>query len=121
MDIGNDGKRNLAMDSLKELTGKAFSLHCVLLLAAANLPKALFDHFVSQLENFLFYYIFTKTPSKELERNFSIWADEVRAIASLAHPDKQGNALNQFIADRFEKNMARKSQELNDALKRLNV
>jgi len=58
------------MDSLKQLAGGAFSLHYVLLLAAANFPKPLFDHFVSQLESFLFYYIFTKTPTKELERNF---------------------------------------------------
>lgn len=55
--LGNDGKPNLAMDSLKRLAGGAFSLHYVLLLAAAPFPKPLFDHFVSQLESFLFYYI----------------------------------------------------------------
>ncbi|MCW2233978.1 hypothetical protein [Bradyrhizobium elkanii] len=60
------------MDTLQQLCGAAFSLHYVLLLAAANFPKALFDHFVRQLESFLFYYIFTKTPTKDLERNFSI-------------------------------------------------
>lgn len=51
---GNDGEVNIAMDSLKRLTGGAFSLHYVLLLAAAKLPKMLFDYFVSQLESFLF-------------------------------------------------------------------
>jgi hypothetical protein len=62
----NDGKLSSAMDSLKRLCGGAFSLHYVLLLAASNLPKYLFDHFVGQLESFLFYYIFTKTPTKDL-------------------------------------------------------
>jgi hypothetical protein len=116
--LGNDGKPSLAMDSLKRLTGGAFSLHYVLLLGAANLPKPLFDHFVAQLESFLFYYIFTKTPTKDLERSFSQWADELRAIAETADPVKQKVQLNAFVTDRFEKNMAGKSQELADALKR---
>ena len=119
--LGNDGKPSLAMDSLKRLTGGAFSLHYVLLLAAANFPKPLFDHFVAQLESFLFYYIFTKTPTKDLERSFSQWADELRAIAEASDPVKQKVQLNAFVADRFEKNMAGKSQELADALKRLTL
>lgn len=119
--LGNDGKPNLAMDSLKRLAGGAFSLHYVLLLAAANFPKPLFDHFVSQLESFLFYYIFTKTPTKDLERSFSLWADELRAIAEGADPVKQKVQLNAFVADRFEKNMAGKSLELADALKRFTL
>ena len=119
--LGNDGKPSLAMDSLKRLTGGAFSLHYVLLLAAANFPKPLFDHFVAQLESFLFYYIFTKTPTKDLERSFSQWADELRVIAEASGPVKQREQLNTFIADRFEKNMAGKSQELADALKRFTL
>ena len=84
-------------------------------------PKPLFDHFVTQLESFLFYYIFTKTPTKDLERNFSLWADELRTIAGVADPVKQRVALNAFVADRFENNMAAKSQELADALKRFTL
>lgn len=119
--LGNDGKPSLAMDSLKRLAGGAFSLHYVLLLAAANFPKLLFDHFVAQLESFLFYYIFTKTPTKDLERSFSQWADELRAIAETTDPVKQKVQLNTFVADRFEKNMAGKSLELADALKRFTL
>jgi hypothetical protein len=118
---GNDGKPSLAMDNLKRLAGGAFSLHYVLLLAAANLPKALFDHFVAQLESFLFYYIFTKTPTKDLERNFSLWADELRTIAGITDPTKQRASLNSFVADHFEKNMAAKVTELSDALKRFSL
>lgn len=84
---GNDGRPNSAMDNLKRLTGGAFSLHYVLLLAAAPLPKPLFDHFISQLESFLFYFIFTKSPTKELERNFSLWADDLRSIANTNDAD----------------------------------
>ena len=119
--LGNDGNHSLAMDSLKRLTGGAFSLHYVLLLAAANFPKPLFDHFVTQLESFLFYYIFTKTPTRDLERSFSQWADELRAIAYMTDSVRQKERLNYFVADRFEKNMAGKSQELADALKRFTL
>lgn len=119
--LGNDGKPSLAMDSLKRLAGGAFSLHYVLLLATANFPKQLFDHFVAQLESFLFYYIFTKTPTKDLERSFSQWADELRAISEVSDPVQQKVQLNAFVADRFEKNMAGKSQELADALNRLTL
>lgn len=119
--FGNDGNPNLAIDNLRLLAGGAFSLHYVLLLAAANFPKTLFDHFVAQLESFLFYYIFTKTPTKDLERSFSLWADELRSIAETIDPIQQKELLNAFIADRFEKNMASKSQELGDALKRFTL
>lgn len=118
---GNDGKPNVAMESLKRLTGGAFSLHYVLLLASANFPKELFDHFVAQLESFLFYYIFTKTPTKDLERSFSQWADELRAISAVTNPVTQKQQLNAFVADRFDKNMASKSKELSDALKRFTL
>jgi len=118
---GNDGNPSLAMDTLKQLCGGAFSLHHVLLLAASNFPKPLFDHFVGQLESFLFYYIFTKTPTKDLERNFSVWADELRAIGQTADRDVQRDKLDSFVAERFQKNMAAKAPELADALKRYSL
>ena len=76
---------------------------------------------MAQLESFLFYYIFTKTPTKDLERSFSQWADELRVIAETTDPVKQKVQLNVFVADRFEKNMGGKSQELADALKRFTL
>ncbi len=115
---GNDGKQNLAMDSLKRLCGGAFSLHHVLLLAASNFPKQLFDHFVGQLESFLFYYIFTKTPTRDLERNFSAWADELRAVGDTSDQAAQRDKLNTFVIEHFQRNMTAKEAELSDALKR---
>lgn len=119
--LGNDFKPSLAMESLKRMTGGAFSLHYVLLLVAAKLPKDLFDHFVGQLESFLFYYIFTKTSTKELERNFSFWADELRAIAEMNDKKAQVEMLDTFVSQRFEQNMRIKQAELDDALKRYSL
>ncbi|HJP94304.1 MAG TPA: DUF262 domain-containing HNH endonuclease family protein [Pyrinomonadaceae bacterium] len=115
---GNDGKASIAMDNLKRLCGGGFSLHYVLLLAGSNLPKDLFDHFLRQLESFLFYYIFTKTPTKDLERNFSLWADDLRSIAHLQNAQDQKTKLNQFVHERFDANMKAKDAELEDDLRR---
>ena len=115
---GNDGASSVAMDTLQQLCGAAFSLHYVLLIVAATFPKPLFDHFVRQLESFLFYYIFTKTPTKDLERNFSIWADELREVGQIADPKAQKTKLNEFVAERLHRNMVGKDAELGDTLKR---
>ena len=117
--LGNDNEQNFNMESLKKLTGGAFSMHYVLLLAAANLPKSLFDQFVSHLESFLFYYIFTKTPTKDLEPKFSIWADKIRDISKKESREEQLEELNTFTEQFFAKNMDEKTPELNDKLKRL--
>jgi hypothetical protein len=106
------------MDNLRRLCGGAFSLHYVLLLSVSTFPKALFDHFVQQLESFLFCYIFTKTSTKDLERNFSVWADELRAIAGLTDVTDQKQKLNVFLNERFDKNIQAKRGELADSLKR---
>jgi len=111
-------RQSLAMDSMQRLCGSAFSLHYVLLLAASNFPKQLFEHFVRQLESFLFYYIFTKTPTKDLERNFSLWADDLREIGEIADAKAQKTRLNEFVTEKFQKNMSSKDAELADAMKR---
>ena len=114
-------KKSMIGDGDDRLTGEAFSLHYILLLGAANFPKQLFDHFVAQLESFLFYYIFTKTPTKDLERHFSQWADELRKIAEMTDPGQQKKELNTFVDTYFTQNMAGKSQKLADALTRLTL
>lgn len=117
--FGNDGKPSVAIENLRKLTGGAFSLHFVLLLAAAKLPKSLFDYFVEQLESFLFYYIFTKSATKELERNFSLWADELRVIGEIRDPAEQGRKLQAFLVAHFKGSMDAKGPELRDNLRRL--
>jgi uncharacterized protein with ParB-like and HNH nuclease domain len=118
---GNDDAVNVAMGNLKRLCGGAFSQHYVLLLAVANLSKPLFDQFVVQLESFLFYYIFTKTPTKDLERSFSAWADELREVAALDDVNDQRDRLNEFVENRFRASMLSKNPELADALKRYSL
>jgi len=115
---GNNGLQSPAIKRLQLLTGGAFSLHNILLIAAAPLPQPLFEKFVEQLENYLFSFIFTNSPSKELERNFSAWAEELRQICSIQNPDEQLGELNNFIAARFAVGAAAKQSQLRDDLLR---
>ena len=117
----NDGQVSLAMGSMQQLCGSAFSLHYVLLLAASTFPKSLFEHFVRQLESFLFYYIFTKTPTKNLERNFSLWADDLREIGGITDEKSQKVRLNEFIAEKFQKNMTSKDADLAATMEAISV
>jgi hypothetical protein len=114
---GNDEHENVPVATLRHLAGGAFSLHYVLLLAVSPLPKPLFDHFVRQLESFLYVYIFTKSPTKDLERSFGAWADELREIVD-ADAGKQVELLNDFIEGRFKAGADKKRDLLEDALKR---
>ena len=117
----NEGNKSSAMEDLRKMAGGAFSLHYVLLLAASPLPAPLFNHFVRQLESFLFYYIFTKTTTKQLEKDFSLWADELRGICSLATEDEQKQKLNDFVNDKFDKEMKDLSAPLEDAFARYHL
>jgi hypothetical protein len=67
---------------------------------------------VKKLEIFLFYYIFTKTPTKELERYFAQWVGELREITKLTDPDIQKTALDGFIDKHFVPNVQAKQTEL---------
>ena len=107
-----DGKDNVYTDNLRMLCGGAFSLHYILMLAVRSLPTDLFNHFVKKLEVFLFYYIFTKTPTKELERYFALWVGELRDITKLTDPEIQKTALDEFIDKHFVPNVQAKQTEL---------
>jgi hypothetical protein len=115
---GNNGQPSPSITRLQMLTGGAFYLHNVLLLAASSLPTPAFEHFVQQLENFLFSFIFTKSPSKDIERSFSTWADELRRICEINDPAEQSAHLNEFIRARFQTGVDAKRRELSDALMR---
>lgn len=107
-----DNATNVYTEDLSEMCGGAFSLHYILLLAIRSLPKELFDSFVNNLEVFLFYYIFTKTPTKELERSFALWAGELREIAQQKDPAVQKDMLDSFVSTRFVPSVQSKQKEL---------
>jgi len=115
-----NGKDSVPLDNLRKLCGGAFSLHFILLLVASKLPDDLFDYLVRQLESFLFYFIITKSASRDLERNFSLWADELREIISEKDKATQKQELIEFVKRRLRKGVSEKSEEFEYYFKQLN-
>ncbi len=102
-----NGSDNIYLDNIRKLSG-SFRQHLMLLLAAKDLKKDLFDHLTKQIEVLIFYYILTKEPTKEFERKFSKWAKEIKAI------DTQ-EKLNVFIEQNLSSDVLAKNAEFKNA------
>jgi hypothetical protein len=115
------GEPSIALTNLRYLTGTAFSQHYVLLLAAAGCWPAVFTRLIVELENFLFFYLFTSSNTRELEALFSNWAAELRTIAEVPSAIAQMDALKDFVASRFQSSMDSRRDALRDALRRFRL
>jgi len=103
-----ENNRNVYLDNIKNLSG-SFSQHLILLLAGKDLQKDIFNHLSKQVESLIFYYILTKTQTKELERKFSQWAKEIKRLGALSR-EEQKDGLNKFISEKIEPEV--KSKEI---------
>jgi uncharacterized protein with ParB-like and HNH nuclease domain len=108
-----DGNPNVYLDNIKKLSG-GFRLHLILLLAAKDLKKELFIHLSKQIESLIFYYMVTKEPTKEFERNFSKWTKELRSI-------KSKQELNRFIEVTILKEVREKQKDYENAFLRYDL
>ena len=97
-DVG--GTANPYLRNLTLLSGAARQ-HFILLLAGRNLPPELFSKLCSAIENLFFCYIITREPTKTFERNFSVWASELRAITD-------ETALDDFVRKRFTSDLEKR-------------
>ena len=87
-------EKNLYLENISFLMGKASKQHYILLLAAKELKPEEFNYFAQQLETLLFYYMITKEPARDLEKKFADWAQEIQKIKSIEE-------LKKFVKDRF--------------------
>jgi uncharacterized protein with ParB-like and HNH nuclease domain len=103
-----DGTSMNYLENIRYLSG-SFSQHLILLLAAKNLSKDNFTYFCKQIESLIFYYIITRTPTREFERIFSRWADEIKKF-TLNNSYLQKKELNDFILEKFKPELELKEQ-----------
>lgn len=68
-----NGNRTPYLDNIIRLGGGAFRQHLIVLLTARNLPDETFLYLAKNLENYLFYALFTKVQSKIFEKLFGKW------------------------------------------------
>jgi Protein of unknown function (DUF1524) len=112
--MDKNGIKSRYLENMKVLGGKAARQHLVLLLAGRNLAPQLFDNLCREVENLFFCYVVTREATRDFERNFALWAKEVRGANS---EDK----LNAVVQSRFEKAKAALSARFNEAFERLDT
>jgi hypothetical protein len=108
------GAKSRELENLRLLGGKAARQHLILLLAGRHLPGHLFDQLAREVEDLFFVYVITREPTRDFERNFALWAVDLRNVVN-------GTDLEAFIARRFEPTKAELSTRFDDAFRRLYV
>lgn len=88
------GKVNRYLMNMRYLSGAARQ-HFILLLAGRHLSPNRFTQLARHLENLYFAYIITREPTKEFERSFALWAQDLRAVDSDVE-------FEEFIHRRFD-------------------
>jgi uncharacterized protein with ParB-like and HNH nuclease domain len=88
------GQFNRYVDNIRHLSGTARQ-HFILLLAGSHLPTEAFNQLAKNIENLFFAYVISREPTKEFERLFAKWANEIRLCGSLEE-------INKFIANNIQ-------------------
>jgi hypothetical protein len=87
------GARNRYLENLRLLSGSARQ-HLILLLSAQHLEPGDFNVLCREVENLFFIYVITRENTREFERKFALWANELRPLS-----DRE--ALDAFLERRF--------------------
>ncbi len=105
------GSPNPYLKNLTLLSGAARQ-HFILLLAGRNLSPGLFSKLCRAIENLFFCYIITREPTKTFERNFSVWASDLRTAIDEV-------SLDAFIQQRFTSDLENRRANFDFAFKEL--
>jgi Protein of unknown function DUF262/Protein of unknown function (DUF1524) len=97
-----DGSRNRYLENLRLLSGSARQ-HLILLLSARHLGPEDFTTLCREVENLFFVYVITRENTREFERKFVLWANELR-------PLKDRSSLDAFLQKRFAPERERLAQ-----------
>jgi hypothetical protein len=107
-----DGTVNRHLDELRRVSGTARQ-HLILLMAARGASREVFNALARHVENLFFVYIITREATKSLEREFAIWAAEVRDLRGVED-------VARFVEARFtpiKKNLAPRFRQAFETLR----
>ena len=105
------GEENRYLQNIA-LLGRALRQHYILLLAARNFKRQLFDRLCEGIENLLFCYIIARERPQSYERKFAQWSENLRVVNNEAN-------LNEFMRDYFYPDMHRLRNEFDFRFKEL--
>jgi uncharacterized protein with ParB-like and HNH nuclease domain len=113
--LGSKDVTGTVNPNLKNLTlmSGAARQHFILLLAGRHLSGRAFTRLCQAIENLCFGYIITREQAKTLERNFLLWAKDLRSVRS-------EEALQDFIRTRFMPDLLKRRSDFDYAFQELN-
>ncbi|MGH8259570.1 MAG: DUF262 domain-containing protein, partial [Steroidobacteraceae bacterium] len=76
--LDRNGAKSRYLENMKLLGGRAARQHLILLLAGRRLASAMFESLCREVENLFFCYVITREATRDFERNFALWAREIR-------------------------------------------
>jgi hypothetical protein len=100
------------LSNISKLAGGAVRQHLILALAGRHLSDDLFAELIRNIENLFFCYLITREPTKYFEKNFAAWAPLLRDVTDRA-------SLQTFIAGYIHKDMAKRTREVEFAVREL--
>jgi hypothetical protein len=106
------GRPNRYLKNIMALGGRAARQHLILLLAGRHLSDDLFDILCREVENLFFVYVVTREATRDFERNFASWANELKTI-------DDERALQAFVERRFTGSKGELSVRFDEAMRRL--
>jgi hypothetical protein len=98
------GQQEAGITNTRYLGGSAVRQHYILLLAGRHLRNDVFGKLASEVENLMFVYLVSNTPTKEYERSIIEGAEKLRAITS----DDEFERFRESFFSEAKRQLARK-------------
>ena len=106
-----EGSHSRGISNTRILGGSAIRQHYILLLAGRKLNQANFRRLTEEVENLMFAYLITNTPTRDYERSVVEGARQLRKIGDVEFPG--------FCDEYFKERKARLSREFGLALNKM--
>lgn len=107
--LNPDGTTELGIVNTRYLGGRATRQHFILLLAGSHLERNLFTRLAREIENLMFVWLVTSTPTKEYERAIIEGANRLRAVSKLSD-------FERFVKEFFEAEKRKLSRRFYNAM-----
>jgi hypothetical protein len=109
--ISPNGVPSKGIGNTKILGGSAIRQHYILLLAGRKLNEMNFQRLAQEVENLMFAYLITNTPTRDYERSIVEAARQLRKTSD--------SEFSQFCVEYFHERKARLSREFGSALNKM--
>jgi uncharacterized protein with ParB-like and HNH nuclease domain len=105
------GNPNRYLQNIQYMSGAARQ-HLILLLTARDMPPEIFSELCRHVENLFFIHIIARENTREFERKFAQWTDELKPVRTQVE-------LDRFLAARLEPTIQMLAQRFDFAFREM--